>query len=294
MFKFRKKNTEAEETTTPKDAAEKIITRLYELTPKFKKYEDYFIKTIKPYIKITPEDSSNLELWQSKFGGFPYLPKGVEYPKNSNGDYLYLVAQINFEEMPKLENFPDKGILEFFLSPNSIKGNIDGNFGVDKTSQKDIRILYFSEINKNNLQADFSFLKPITRDNFPDYSNPFPVIKIYALKLEKNYAPISPGDYQFFEYNFFEDKLGDKNYKLRNAYVEKFNHKSSKIGGYPTFAQGDPREFHKYSNEKYILLFMMGNTREIMQGDGILNFFIKKKDLFKKDFSNILAYFDCE
>lgn len=293
MFKNSKKTEEKITSFIPWEAAEKIARVSMAISPKFKPYEDYFIKTIKPYIKITPVADSDTELWQSKFGGFPYLPKEFEYPKNIKGDNLYLAAQINFAEMPQLENFPDEGILEFFLSPNSIAGGIDGNYGARGTTQDDFRIIYFPKINKNNLREDFSFLKPLTRGNFPDYGSVFPVIKPYSLSFEKDYAPISVSDYQFANKNFFEEELGDENYELLKSYIDKFNFKSSKIGGYPIFEQYDPREASEYIKGNYILLFMMGNTSDIMQGDGILNFFIRERDLLKKDFSKILAHFDC-
>jgi uncharacterized protein YwqG len=51
---------------------------------------------VKPFIKISPEPESELNWWQSKFCGLPYLPKSVEYPLNPDGEPLFLLAQINF------------------------------------------------------------------------------------------------------------------------------------------------------------------------------------------------------
>nr|WP_243103827.1 YwqG family protein [Clostridium sp. JN-1] len=47
---------------------------------------------------------------------------GMEYPKASNGEYLRLLAQINFEEVPHLEPFPQKGILQFFILADDVYG----------------------------------------------------------------------------------------------------------------------------------------------------------------------------
>ena len=42
--------------------------------------------TIKPYLKIKISPNST-QWWQSKFGGLPYLPKNVNYPRNNQGKY---------------------------------------------------------------------------------------------------------------------------------------------------------------------------------------------------------------
>ena len=75
---------------------------------------------------------------------------------------------------------------------------------------------------------------------------------------------------------------------MENAYIDSFDQNSSKIGGYPAFEQSDPREYKR--SENFVLLLMIGN--ETMKDIGILNFFIKQKDLVNKDFSNIFSYFD--
>lgn len=70
---------------------------------------------IKPFIKIKAKTKDHLRLWQSKFGGLPYFPKEFQYPTDSNGQAMFLLAQINFSETPKLESFPKKGILQLYV-----------------------------------------------------------------------------------------------------------------------------------------------------------------------------------
>ena len=73
--------------------------------------------TMQPYIEIRFDLQPNLSLWQSKIGGFPYLPKTVEYPKGANGRELQFLAQVNFAEVPKLLKFPVRktGFLRCFI-----------------------------------------------------------------------------------------------------------------------------------------------------------------------------------
>src|SRR5512145_759243 len=82
-------------------------------------YQERIEATIKPFIEIKAKAKNNLRLWQSRFGGCPYFPKGLEYPVDSKGQAMFLLAQINFGETPKLESFPEKGILQFYISGES-------------------------------------------------------------------------------------------------------------------------------------------------------------------------------
>ena len=61
---------------------------------------DILERNKKPMIKISLSDNKP-NLFQSKFGGIPYLPKDMEAPKNKENKQLTLLAQINIEELPK-------------------------------------------------------------------------------------------------------------------------------------------------------------------------------------------------
>ena len=56
--------------------------------------------------------------FDSKIGGTPYIPNNFEYPysKSEPTQPLMLFAQINFEQMPHLKDFPHKGMLQFYLT----------------------------------------------------------------------------------------------------------------------------------------------------------------------------------
>ena len=84
-----------------------------ELPDKLKPYRSAIEATIEPYINIELTDNSDPTWWQSKFGGLPYLPKDFNYPKSETGEYLYLLAQINFAEVPQLTELPRKEYYNF-------------------------------------------------------------------------------------------------------------------------------------------------------------------------------------
>ena len=99
---------------------------------------------IKSYT-IEKEKSDNLTIYDSKFGGIPYWNFSKEFPKNSKGEKLNLLAQINFDK----ENFndsrlPQKGILQFYISSN------DDIYGINFDEQDeptDWRVIYHENVN---------------------------------------------------------------------------------------------------------------------------------------------------
>ena len=185
--------------------------------------------TVKPYIDIQTRFTRETTLWQSKFAGFPYLPKGFEYPVTPEGEPLHLLAQINFDEAPNLEGFPTTGILQFYVA-------MDGAYGLDyenitnQTDQTNFRVLYFPEVDldKNNLITNFDFLPTLW-----DYDNefiPFYVFPSYAyhrddcfaLSFNLKNAPISDCDYKFQELIDVWDAFEPDDTALWNEYREKF------------------------------------------------------------------------
>jgi uncharacterized protein YwqG len=252
-----------------------------ELPLELEHFREKIEATIKPYIKINAQIKSDLTPWQSKFGGNPYLPKDTVYPKDKNNKQLMFLAQINFEEVPTLEDFPQKGILQFYIADDDLSGwNPDDMF-----EQKGFRVLFFDEIIKdeNALIANFDFL--------PEFEYPM-VPESCSLNFEKLYAPMKIYDYQFeekvFNENDFESK--DEYYEIWDIYASLYEEVSHQIGGYPYFTQDDPRGY-KYPNEDLILLFQLDSDDDInvMWGDaGVGNFFIKKENLINHDFSKVL------
>ena len=74
------------------------------------------------YVKIEVVPNKHLRIMQSKFAGAMYLPKGLTYPVDYRGKYMFPLAQINFSEVPHLAGYPEKGILQFYLSDDDIYG----------------------------------------------------------------------------------------------------------------------------------------------------------------------------
>lgn len=255
-------------------------------------YRQGIAQTIKPYIKISTTPN-NTQFWESKFGGLPYLPQGINYPKNAKGDYLKLLAQLNFSEIPSLDKFPHQGILQFYIDAE------DELYGLNfdnLMNQDGFRVLYFPEVTQitDQLVTDFQFLE------ISEFSSS-PILGEFALNFTLNYSPIPESNSNFEQYFPRSDDEGllDIYYDWFNEYF-RLEDNDHKIGGYPNFTQEDPRFNPQYKD--YILLLQIdsdynngwGSEHEICWGDaGIGNFFIHPAKLQALDFSEVLYNWDC-
>ena len=246
-------------------------------------------KTKRPFIKIeaTPGFPENLSA--SKFGGYPCIPKGFTWPVDSEGNYLYPLAQINFSELPPLEGYPTSGFLQFYISTNDIYGiNFD-----DKQQQTDFRVLFFEESELSNPEDNFDFLdETMTSENTP-LSSPH-VLHFTAKDDYVGMADFKGGDTPS-GINITEliEQTPPVTAKLENFIWNEFIGNGHKIGGYAYFTQYDPREEGEPS-EDYILLLQIDSDEKIMWGDaGVGNFFIHPDDLAMKDFSKVIYNWDC-
>ena len=254
----------------------------YQIPKTFSDLEEIILPTVKQYNEISYKAKKTLP-WESKLGGCPYLESIDDYPVNDDGKPYIFLAQINFEEMYPLENYPTEGILQFY-----IRG--DDNFGLDEENgfvikyidkiTKDIDKLFvknpykFKQYDINSTEDDDMFFIPYEREGKMKFK-----LKEMAITLvDRNFENIFK-DVVFNEYQ--EDEL-----------YESFPWDGSRIGGYPGFTQSDPRKDNEY--DMLLLQLDMDEECGIMFGDaGIANFFIKKEDLINRDFTKVYYTWDC-
>ena len=272
---------------------------------------DILEKNKKPMIEISLSDEKP-NLFQSKFGGVPYLPKDKEVPKNKENEQLTLLAQINIDELPENNIYPMKeGILQFWILNDDILGlDYDTNLG------DGYKIIYYKDIDKSVTEEEvLEKYKP-----YKDEDSYFPIEEEFSLsfKLTDGYFSDSNDDFReivdremkkFYDENKekYSDilKIYDKENQLNYWEIwdileedkeigEKLFGAGHKIGGFPDFTQSDIREVGNYE----ILLLQIDSVgtekNEIMWGDcGIANFFIREKDLKELNFDRAIYNWDC-
>jgi|GEM_PF-182662 len=263
---------------------EKVIKKLQPIIEEFER------KTAMPSLKLTHQFKKDIKLTDSKFGGAPYLPKGFAYPKDKGGNPLKLLAQINFSEFTQIPNFPKEGLLQFFIKP-------DIEYGSD-----DFRVIFHKNIN-----AEASDYFPKLNEFGPKAAYDFPFEGEFALSASIENCPMTLLDYRF-DREFLEiyKKHTGANDKLNSIYdlyepesdyiADKLIIAGHRIGGYPDFAQADPRR--EATNNYDTLLLQIDSTgdgkEEIMWGDvGVANFFISLEKLIALDFSDVFYTWDC-
>lgn len=261
----------------------------------------------KPVVKFTVKRGTTT-VFDSKVGGIPYFPKGMEYPYGKADGYtdqpLGLLAQLNLATLPNIPNFPREGILQLYIASDSLYGmsgvrnrlNIQDNF----------RIIYHREITD-----DLS--KLMTVDEIPKCSETgycyFPYKGEYKLiphDLER--MSVNSSDYEFGDafvksYNELHDVHINHLWDLSDEIFYKLNDTDrfpqAIMGGYPLFVQDDPRDGTGY--EKYdTVLFALNSIYDESQGidiswgdGGTGTFLITREDLISCDFSRVLYNYDC-
>ena len=272
---------------------------------------DILEKNKKPMIEISLSDEKP-NLFQSKFGGVPYLPKDKEVPKNKENEQLTLLAQINIDELPENNIYPMKeGILQFWILNDDILGlDYDTHLG------DGFKVVYYKEIDKSVTEEEIlEKYKP-----YKDEDSYFPIEGEFSLnfKLTDGYFSDSNDDFREIvdrEMKKFYDENKDKYSEILKIYDkenqlncweiwdileedkeigEKLFEAGHKIGGFPNFTQSDIREVGDYE----ILLLQIDSVgtekNEIMWGDcGIANFFIREKDLKELNFDKAIYNWDC-
>ena len=246
-------------------------------------------------IRIKLSLSDSLALTDSKFGGMPYIPKGGSLPTSAEGKPLFMLAQINCEQLPENNIYPKKGLLQFWIADTE-----DYLFGLnfDNPYSNDFkRVLYYPTIGEALSIDDFIEDYVFDNDNLP-----FDADLQFALHFTKEIETFSLNEYSaqklFIEKwnKTFSDKI-EYLYQLPDEadFIRDLDSTGHKIGGYPYFTQDDPR---KDNNPHTLLLLQIDSDEiedvEIIWGDcGVANFFINPEDLAKCQFDDVMYNWDC-
>ena len=261
--------------------------RQIELTKKV--LDDIRKNTMKPLLrlKLTKKPVS---LFESKVGGLPYLPNKEAVPFDANGCPLRMVAQIDCKELSYLPDYPQTGLMQFWVGQDEVYGlDIDGGARVvwyetiDETVTDDMVRAWLAELPQ------------------PEDDEDFPIQDEFAISFSETQEPMSLLDNNFTDiftekYNELSDdepiddftELSEEASNLVEDFADSDGHK---IGGYPAFCQDDPRN----ENQTVVLLQIDSDSdNDIWWGDsGVCGFFCTPEELKKRDFSNVLYNWDC-
>jgi uncharacterized protein YwqG len=215
------------------------------------------------------------------------LEKIHAYPQ-LDGKSAKLLAQINFSDLKQqglsLEDFPEEGILQFFL-PES-----DDMWGLRfKGESNKIQVIYYKDTKET------SYINEEIK-NASENNESMPYQEPCILNFEEDSETLSFSDqYQSIKKYPFKKQLSRE---LSDYIYDEFNNAGSKLGGYAYFTQDDPRAYKNFEHvcQDWILLLQIDSEDDanIMWGDcGVANWFIEREDLKKRDFSKVLFNWGC-
>jgi uncharacterized protein YwqG len=249
-------------------------------------FRERLLATRKPFVRVVPQKTRKTNLWESKVGGQPYLPKDTPYPAGPDGQALVFLAQLNFEDMPHIAPFPERGIVQFYINDDDLYG-----MDIDDGEKPDtFRVLYFPEVIKDTAQLQTKF--PPLRD-YEDMLPHHPEIA-YPLSFAVGEEVVPLQDYTFwqvFGQDFFQ-QFGEEEWTIQEEYSKNIRSDGHKTGGYAYFTQDDPRT----ADDPMLLLFQLDcdEPMDLMWGDmGVGHFFIREKDLVAGNFGKVLYDWDC-
>lgn len=256
-------------------------------------------QTARRYVEIHAEPCADLTVYQSKFGGIPYLPEHFPYPhsKLHPEQPLRLLAQINFAEMPHLDDYPEQGILQIYLNPAD-----DQYFGCDKQlahfehmqpeNQSEYRVIYHETVDMS---------APLSND-IPAYDGEFlaeqPERITFAEKV--GYMPYDSGSDAFLEafaeiYNSYAEQpveskdallaLDGCELALEKTFPNRARHQ---LGGY----RADVWDA-RWMDTEVLLLQIISDDSMQWGDDGIAHFTMKRDDLRRRDFSRVDYDWEC-
>lgn len=268
---------------------------LQDLPPQFEPLRSFLETNLVPYIKFTATDAGHLnsagyggsdwsgdplELWQSKIGGHPYLPKGTSYPTDAEtGEMMMLLMQINCGDLPMIEslNLPRQGLLQFYIGLDVAMSGL---------SPERHHVLYYPDVSedKNDLTTDFSFLAD-SASSLEWYDN------VYTLSFSAQRDVFWKARQQLddsFEVPEHLIELCEELDEWISDYEDEATdnrQRMNKLGGYP--------ELHSEVEETigeakgHLLLELQHD----FNGDDHFYFYIEASDLASLSFNNIESYF---
>jgi uncharacterized protein YwqG len=186
-----------------------------------------------------------------------------------------LLLQINFEEMPPLPSFPEKGILQIFVNDYDWH-NLD----------VDLQVIYHPEVirNKDLLFSDFN--APL--ESFR--------VKEHSLSFRSETEFITPSDFRFEEVLPYTTVFKD-NHQAGRDYSRLTNFRyfgKNKIGGYH-YSQNfqDTRKSLPDWQDSLLLAHFQEDDEGLYWADGgSAQFFIRREDLENLNFQDLLFHWD--
>ncbi|MEP1696655.1 MAG: DUF1963 domain-containing protein [Paracoccaceae bacterium] len=245
-----------------------------------------------PIAKASVQARAQMSPQETRIGGAPLaIGDDKTWPMNvHDGSSLAHIVQINFAEMPPIEDFPTQGILQIFSALETMDetGGSDLLIRWDPDPQS-VELLEIPEELKTAKSLSRDFSKRALNEGLPlQFSTDMAIGNPYNWPHEKNDLCYQNRLPENEETAVIMDDWEDRCTRISEGYGDHW------IGGHPRFVQLDFREHAPQFRHLDRVLFHMGSDEDINVGDsGEVNVMISKDALQRRDFEKAYLFWDC-
>jgi len=241
---------------------------------------DWFCSLTRPALILRPDPAVSVVDTAARIGGPAWLADDEQWPLDGAGGRLEFVAQLDFARLPRLEGFPDSGVLRFFVGRDELFG---ANWDAPEKSGCCI-LWHAGPATGGRLEAPHSLT--------PDDISPFQSETVRAVGQALSATPADTW-HVAVRLAGQDDRPGMAEVDDRIFEISEEREPGHRIGGHPVFVQTDFRRPGYYDDYDVVLLGLTSDSA-IMWGDvGEATFLIRQADLDRRNFSRVVFHWDC-
>jgi uncharacterized protein YwqG len=257
------------------------------LTPEEKAdFETFVAGLALPAVELAPADGP-VHAGGTRLGGPVWLAEGEAWPVAGDGTPLVFLAQLDFSDLPPLPDFPERGVLRFFI------GN-DDMFGVDFD---DLAAGNFALLWREDLNGPGEMVAPAPLDDAracSPWMDEGARVNGRPLRGTAVTQQAMWGDWRIdARLDGWLNRPGFR--ELDDDLIERPGRpeQSHHVGGHPVYTQNDIRRDPRYQGHDICLLRLTSDDA-IMWGDvGEAVFLIPREALIARDWSRVIYSWDC-
>ena len=260
-------------------------------------------RTTTEHYRLTLNEERVPAITDSKVGGKPYWPAGLDFPVDDKGNKMLMIMQINCAEAGLKAPLPEQGMLQWFISLNrEWMYGCQGNYDDEGAG---FRVVYHPEITDNVLPTDTP-----THATVDDMLSPVKKEVAIDVTPEQTSMGVSDGQFNALFFEVVKEITGTEHTdKMWYEYLDNEDclHFERELGmkrphhqmlGYPAYTQEEARRDVARHDTLLMQLDSQFSTIDrkelVMWGDMGSGFiFINSDDLAARDFSRPYYCWDC-
>jgi uncharacterized protein YwqG len=241
-------------------------------------------------------DTLSTQTLESRLGGCPAWPVDLDLPFDQTGRPMLFLAQIRLDDIPDALSLPEKlksGLLQFFVNDDSSYGCKFPSIGTSMHPKENQANEGFRIVHHTDLES--LEVRPLDAFTHPKFGVTTPVEAISGYIVTPVVSSMRPSISSYHVQDLLDDapdEIIDHVYeRLAELDVDAIG---LNIGGYPDFAQEDPRIYGDGSmrSATFPLLSISQSAVVSIYDDGKMHFLIDPNDLIKGDFSKVIYTWD--